>query len=422
MAQPSTERQLPTRSSGSLRLPSSASAGQALFFLLMARPLNGLHYAMLLAPCTPLPFAALVAGIVPRRGSVPPLRVAVALGFVSIALSRRSRTDACRSVCRAHAMDLSGGRWRARLTVCWRGGEHAGRTGPSQRADAVLQLRAPLCDEAWICGMSLRSRLRPPHRGKPHRNVQSLESSPTVGGSCVSAWWSLALRGTGWQTRRAAGSRSGSGGPSGPPGPAAGLKPRPTGPPRTRQPAGRSRTDCDRRRGCRCGPRSARTCEHRETATGTPPVRGSRDATSRDAAMAAAVCGAFFSTLSVLSARALHDLLDLLADLNHRIAEAIELALVLALRRLDHQRARHRKRHGRRVEAIVDQPLGDVHLLDAGGLERRAGRRSVRARRVRSAGVQHRIVRLETRLDVVRVQDRDLGGARSARRRPSIRM
>ena len=61
-------------------------AGQALFFLLMARPLNGLHYAMLLAPWYPVPLAALVAGIVPRRGSVPPLRVAVALGFVSIAL------------------------------------------------------------------------------------------------------------------------------------------------------------------------------------------------------------------------------------------------------------------------------------------------------------------------------------------------
>ena len=41
--------------------------------------------------------------------------------------------------------------------------------------------------------------------------------------------------------------------------------------------------------------------------------------------------------------------------------------------RLDHQRARHRKAHGRRVEAVVDQPLGDVVDGDADGVLERRG-------------------------------------------------
>ena len=41
-------------------------------------------------------------------------------------------------------------------------------------------------------------------------------------------------------------------------------------------------------------------------------------------------------------------------------------ALRLALGRLDHQRARHREGHRRRVEAVVHQALGDVLDLDAG--------------------------------------------------------
>jgi len=60
--------------------------GQALFFLLMARPLNGLHYAMLLAPWYPVPPAALVAGLIPRRGSLIETSVVTALGLLTIAL------------------------------------------------------------------------------------------------------------------------------------------------------------------------------------------------------------------------------------------------------------------------------------------------------------------------------------------------
>ena len=60
-------------------------AGQALFFLLMARPIQGLHYTTLLAPWYPLPAAALVAALVPREGTSGTVVPAV-LGIVAIAL------------------------------------------------------------------------------------------------------------------------------------------------------------------------------------------------------------------------------------------------------------------------------------------------------------------------------------------------
>jgi hypothetical protein len=61
---------------------------------------------------------------------------------------------------------------------------------------------------------------------------------------------------------------------------------------------------------------------------------------------------------------AVHHRLNLAADRNQRIAEPVELVLRLALGRLDHHRARHRKRHGRRMEAVVHQPLRDVLFVD----------------------------------------------------------
>ena len=54
------------------------------------------------------------------------------------------------------------------------------------------------------------------------------------------------------------------------------------------------------------------------------------------------------------------DPVDLALDRDHRLDEPVELAQVLGLGRLDHQRAGDRERHRRRVEAVVDQPLGDV--------------------------------------------------------------
>ena len=63
----------------------TAIAGQALFFFLMARPINGLHYAMLLAPWYGVPPAALIASLVPRRG-VAGLLVAAVIGIAAVDL------------------------------------------------------------------------------------------------------------------------------------------------------------------------------------------------------------------------------------------------------------------------------------------------------------------------------------------------
>ncbi len=62
------------------------------------------------------------------------------------------------------------------------------------------------------------------------------------------------------------------------------------------------------------------------------------------------------------------DPLRLGLDHDHGLDEALDLVEVLRLGRLDHQRARDRERHGRRVEAVVDEALGDVVDRDAGGL------------------------------------------------------
>jgi hypothetical protein len=60
-------------------------AGQAVFYLAMGRPLNGLHYAMLLAPWYAIPAGALVAALLPRTALAA--RVApIALGVVAVGL------------------------------------------------------------------------------------------------------------------------------------------------------------------------------------------------------------------------------------------------------------------------------------------------------------------------------------------------
>jgi hypothetical protein len=53
---------------------------------------------------------------------------------------------------------------------------------------------------------------------------------------------------------------------------------------------------------------------------------------------------------------------DLLADRDHGVAEPVDLAEVLTLGGLDHERAGDREGHRGRVEAVVDQPLG--HVVD----------------------------------------------------------
>ena len=86
--------------------------------------------------------------------------------------------------------------------------------------------------------------------------------------------------------------------------------------------------------------RSARTCSPARTAAETPPARASTDASSRRRRprrrCAARSSGRCPSDRPVPSMTAWISR----ADRDHRVAEAIELVLRLALGRLDHQRAR----------------------------------------------------------------------------------
>ena len=77
-------------------------------------------------------------------------------------------------------------------------------------------------------------------------------------------------------------------------------------------------------------------------------------------ATSTAVCGALRKRVVVGRPFARGDALDLAADRDHRVDEPVELAEVLGFGRLDHQRARDRERHRRRVEAVVHEPLRDV--------------------------------------------------------------
>jgi hypothetical protein len=59
--------------------------GQALFFLLMARPLNGLHYVSLLAPLYPVPLAAIVERVIRLGNRSMTTRAPLALAAATLA-------------------------------------------------------------------------------------------------------------------------------------------------------------------------------------------------------------------------------------------------------------------------------------------------------------------------------------------------
>ena len=111
---------------------------------------------------------------------------------------------------------------------------------------------------------------------------------------------------------------------------------------------------------------------------------------------------------------ALH-LRDLRANAEHRLAEAVQLRLVFAFRRLDHQRAGDREADGRRMEAVVHQALGDVLHLDArAALEWTRIHDAFVCDGAVRATIEHRVGMLQPLRDVVRVQDRDLRGIRQS--------
>ena len=62
----------------------------------------------------------------------------------------------------------------------------------------------------------------------------------------------------------------------------------------------------------------------------------------------------------VLRHAARFDVADFRPDRNHGVAKPVEFRLRFRFRRFDHQCAGHREAHRRRVEAVVDQPLGNI--------------------------------------------------------------
>ena len=83
------------------------------------------------------------------------------------------------------------------------------------------------------------------------------------------------------------------------------------------------------------------------------------------------MCGAFTSGLSSAGHSPAATRSISRADADHRVDEAVDLAQVLRLGRLDHERAGDGEAHRRRVQAEVDQALGDVLDRDAGLLRDR---------------------------------------------------
>ena len=177
------------------------------------------------------------------------------------------------------------------------------------------------------------------------------------------------------------------------------------------RPAGRRRPDCGRHRRCRREPRAASTCRraasHRvggllarvvvQPLFGQQHLRGVRRVL-QDVVLAVALAAL--------------DLGDFLADRDHGVDEAVQLGLAFRFGRLDHQRAGHREAHGGRVEAVVHQALGDVLGADAAGFLERTHIQDALVRHAAvAARVQHRIVVAQAGGDVVRIQDRDFGGA-----------
>ena len=111
------------------------------------------------------------------------------------------------------------------------------------------------------------------------------------------------------------------------------------------------------------------------------------------------------------------DLLDLAGNGKHRVAEPVDFGDRFRFRRLDHQCSGHRERHGRRVEAEIDQPLGDILVGNAAAVLNAANVDDAFMRHPSfRTGVEHRIVRLQTRRHVVGGQNRHRSGIRQAGR------
>ena len=122
----------------------------------------------------------------------------------------------------------------------------------------------------------------------------------------------------------------------------------------------------------------------------------------------------------VLRPSAAFDLRDLGADGDHGVAEAVEFGPRFAFRRLHHQRAGHREAERGRVEAVVDQALGDVFGADAAAVLERpqiqdafVGDAAALDLRIATA-VKHGVVVSQPGSDVVGAEDGDFSGVAQA--------
>ena len=159
-----------------------------------------------------------------------------------------------------------------------------------------------------------------------------------------------------------------------------------TRPPHTRPSAGTSRSGCGRRTRSRRAQPPARTCARASTAPGTPPARARTRASHASLTTRVAACAARASA----GCRRGRDVPTSISRISSRIAisasqkrsssafDSLSVGSIISVPATG-------KRHRRRVEAVVHQPLGDVLDLDARALlERRADRRCTRARPCRS--------------------------------------
>ncbi len=168
--------------------------------------------------------------------------------------------------------------------------------------------------------------------------------------------------------------------------------------------------DCGRRRPGRCAAPAASTCSRGRRPAGTPP--SSREyGCSHSPSTEDAVCGALRSGLSSTGhspdpTRSISALIAIIAATNRssstRSSDSVGSTMSVPATG---------KRHRRRVEAVVDQPLGHVVHGDSG---RRGDRAQIEDAFVGDepvgAGVEHREVLVEPAGDVVRGQDRRSGG------------
>ena len=99
-------------------------------------------------------------------------------------------------------------------------------------------------------------------------------------------------------------------------------------------------------------------------------------------------------------------------DQDHRAAEPFELLERLAFGGLDHERATDGKGHRRRMESVVDQPLGDVVDSDVriavhGSCvdDALVGDESI------VAGIENGVVVFEFPSDIIGAEDGDLRGS-----------